>query len=239
MTCHILLKSRAGILALLAAAFLCFISGCKKDPEVYYVSAQLKTDFAFHKGSYWIYRDALTGDIDSAYVEDYVENTSPSSCVNPVARRQYINMIIKRISLSHADTVADHDREWRLTLVDNKLNMSCPNDEDSIAGRQSLVLATYPFKVGQIGDLSGCLISSQPDSGCISRIESSIGLNGNTYANTAISGHTNIRWSRMPDALYNDVMYISPRTGIVKAVINHIPNDVRHVWELQRYHIAQ
>ncbi|MBL7692052.1 MAG: hypothetical protein JNM41_10695, partial [Flavipsychrobacter sp.] len=42
--------------------------GCKKKDTIKYVSSETKADFNFQKGSYWIYKDSLTGKEDSFYV---------------------------------------------------------------------------------------------------------------------------------------------------------------------------
>ncbi len=47
---------------------LFIIMGCKKTTE-YRLSPQIKNYFTFKPGSYWIYRNDSTGDLDSSYVK--------------------------------------------------------------------------------------------------------------------------------------------------------------------------
>ena len=46
------------------------IQGCKKATE-YKLSTDIKEYFTFKPGSYWIYRNDSTGDLDSTYVKDF------------------------------------------------------------------------------------------------------------------------------------------------------------------------
>lgn len=48
-------------------SFLLIITGCKKTTE-YRLSPQIKNYFTFKTGSYWIYRNDSTGELDSSYV---------------------------------------------------------------------------------------------------------------------------------------------------------------------------
>jgi hypothetical protein len=53
---------------------LLIISSCKKDKH-YSISDTMKQYFCYQKGSYWIYKDDLTGSLDSTYVKDYFYHT--------------------------------------------------------------------------------------------------------------------------------------------------------------------
>jgi len=233
-------KRLANILAIsafVAGAFMC----CKKTPgnntlpEIFSVSASLKENFAFHLGSYWIYRDSLTGDIDSAYVDYYKDSLYHVGCVaSPL--REYVYMTIRRSSITHG-VAAGADRAWMLTLSDSIIKMRGVDDQDSIAGLQFLTLAKYPFATGfYYGSSGGCLLFGFVDSGYVTGIVPSLAINGSVYANTAISQHTNMAEGGVAGA-YNDVMYLAPRVGLVRADIDHSLHAPRRVWVLQRYHI--
>jgi len=51
-------------------SFLLILSGCKKTTK-YRLSPEIKNYFTFKSGSYWIYRNDSTGDLDSSYVTDF------------------------------------------------------------------------------------------------------------------------------------------------------------------------
>jgi hypothetical protein len=50
--------------------FVLFITACKKDvsPSVIPINQQMVKDLGFSVGSYWVYRDSATNQLDSAYV---------------------------------------------------------------------------------------------------------------------------------------------------------------------------
>lgn len=55
------------LLALLIALF--FFTACKKE-RILYISDDIKRNFSYKPGSYWIYRDSVSGREDSCYVVD-------------------------------------------------------------------------------------------------------------------------------------------------------------------------
>jgi hypothetical protein len=54
----------------LAALLLCIMWGCKKQPGTVAIDADLEKNFSYKPGTYWIYRDSLTGEVDSFAVVD-------------------------------------------------------------------------------------------------------------------------------------------------------------------------
>jgi hypothetical protein len=61
------MKTLINILVVLVVIF--FEPGCKKKVPTYYISETTKGYFSFQKGSYWIYKNDSTGNIDSANVK--------------------------------------------------------------------------------------------------------------------------------------------------------------------------
>ncbi len=53
---------------LMGTVLMLLFQSCKKKDETAYINPELKKHFNFQKGSYWIYRDSLTGDIDTLMV---------------------------------------------------------------------------------------------------------------------------------------------------------------------------
>jgi hypothetical protein len=73
------MKNKTCILLLIA---FCSLLACRKNNVPHYpINAALKVAFSFKPGTYWIYQDSLSGEIDSFYVENMVSgtysNTSP------------------------------------------------------------------------------------------------------------------------------------------------------------------
>lgn len=75
-----------GIITVLLFAMLAI--GCKKKDTIKYVSSENKARFNFQKGSYWIYKDSLTGKEDSFYV---YQNTTTIKYTN----YEYIEALVR------------------------------------------------------------------------------------------------------------------------------------------------
>ncbi len=79
-------KRMRGIIFVLLLAILAI--GCKKKDKIKYVSSENKARFNFQKGSYWIYKDSLTGKEDSFYV---YQNTTTIKYTN----YEYIEALVR------------------------------------------------------------------------------------------------------------------------------------------------
>jgi hypothetical protein len=62
---------RFGLILLL----MCLTVSCKKKPRERFIPADMKAYWDFRPGSYWIYKDSVSGAIDSVYVTNRVNNT--------------------------------------------------------------------------------------------------------------------------------------------------------------------
>ncbi|MES2479686.1 MAG: hypothetical protein V4561_11410 [Bacteroidota bacterium] len=49
-------------------SLIMFFAGCKKKNQTIYLSEDIKRNFSFKPGSYWIYRDSISGREDSCYI---------------------------------------------------------------------------------------------------------------------------------------------------------------------------
>jgi hypothetical protein len=56
--------------SIITIAVLMLILGCKKE-RIQYISDDIKQNYFYKPGSYWIYRDSVTGREDSCYVLSY------------------------------------------------------------------------------------------------------------------------------------------------------------------------
>jgi hypothetical protein len=64
-------KSNIASFLVVIMFFVLTLESCKKKLPHYSVSDEMKQYFVFQKGSYWIYRDAYTGSIDSTCVASF------------------------------------------------------------------------------------------------------------------------------------------------------------------------
>jgi len=56
------------IYSIIIAFFICSAISCKKEKPTYYIPQEIKDYVMFPEGSYWIYEDSITGNIDSIFL---------------------------------------------------------------------------------------------------------------------------------------------------------------------------
>lgn len=221
-------------LSLIALATLPVFSQCRKsDPYVAPVNSNysdttfpdtdLTNHFNFKPGTYWIYRDSLSGRIDSFYVSSNVTqawqslvHTGPGN-----AHFEYLGFYVIGIGAQNIDNIHINDSfSLSLTLIMNYSHLVY------LAGRQTthyLPLFLYPvdspftsFDTSNTASLVGTY--------------SAFELNSITYADVSEISQTN--------STINDRFFICNDHGIIKMVIDHPTQSTHHVWELQRWHIV-
>ena len=194
---------------------------CKKPTPYIAITPGLKSGYAFNFGSYWIYKDSISGLTDSAYIyNSYDVNTK----INGDHEELYFT--IKLI-----DSIATHIEKWNTFLWSNYINVSFENNKDStenyIYGER---LIDFPLVVGD------CIYVNSTIRRRIESIYNKYYLNGVVYTNVALV-HFWIDTSinKNQKIVYNDYMYLCPNIGIIKMVFNHQKDSVHRVLELQKY----
>ena len=209
------------------------ISGCKKKnntPATIPVNAGLKADFGYKPGSYWIYKDALSGNIDSAYVTSNTIIYRQLGCALMEGAPEYEIMTISIKVSDNNPAVSEH---WAITLTDSIFSLSLSNNKDVVESGLILQPFTYPFRLGNSTLSEGCLM--YPDSACVTDIIPIVSINNQNFSNTVQLNHA----GRTNIAAYNDCFYTSPEAGSVKIVFDHPTVAVHRVLELQRYKIVR
>ena len=196
--------------------FICLlflIVCCRKKPgtPVIPISPALLSHFSFKVGTYWIYRDSLTGRVDSFYVDtNFTRNgtngTGFSSTINV-----YNEIDIKSKNVD-GHVYIDSVNWWSITLIDSTINAVLDNEYPELIHYPYNV--TYPhFSIGSIN------FSNVVDIYCYS-IDT---LDTTQYSQT-----------------FNCSYFLNDSIGLVKMRINHPYRQViNHVWELQRYNIVK
>jgi hypothetical protein len=90
----------------LLVATVVLAMSCRKKDETVYINPELKKHFSFKKGSYWIYRDSLTGGLDTFTTYDnnnYISRAEPPYPESPTERH------IDYISCNCFDDVASKE----------------------------------------------------------------------------------------------------------------------------------
>ena len=197
------------------------------------ITAGLKTNFGYKTGSYWIYKDSLSSETDSAYVDNYYLDSFYKGCVLYKGEPKYegMNIFLKINNNNPADT-----ERWNFHLEDSTFSISLYNNLDSIESRLNLTLFKYPFRLGDASNISGCVPSY--DIGSLTDIIPVISLNNQNFSNAARSNHANSTTGNT-NVIYNDCFYVNMSAGIVKIIFDHPSSSVHRVLELQRYHIVR
>ena len=218
---------------ILASLFLLLAIACtkKNNTNITPINSSLQSCFNFKQGSYWIYRDSLTGLMDSAYVAGYTTYASQLSCVLR-ANLPYFQVTL--ISIKVNDGNPSDSEVWNLTLIDTTFTLSLVKWKNQVETELQLQPFTYPFKTGNSTNIiDGCLLYA--DSGYVPNI-STMNLNNQDFANTAQFNH---QGRSNTGYVYDDCFYLCPGTGFIKVAFNQpIDSDYR-VLELQRYKIVK
>jgi hypothetical protein len=150
-------------LGILLISMIITASACHKNKYPHYLlSAPLKDSFGYNSGSYWIYKDSVSGAFYSFYVQ--------SSFGTVFETDAYIDQMAVGFQCNNNIPV----NNFGLTLIDSACSIS-------IIGK-TLFLFSYPFmNRGAGGDY---------DSGYVQEIPF-FSINNNNYANIILSYHTN------------------------------------------------
>jgi len=200
---------------------------CKKTPRHATIDESLKAHFNYKVGSYWIYKDSISGQEDSFYVTNNVFSSSQVSD-EEISDGININIVQKDIYLNTNDTVS-----WLLQLNSNVLSLSW-TDPESVDLRGKLMqyspFVMYPFKITAYGGINNV-------SGSVTNILSNYSINGNSFYNVAQIHDTLI--NNVTAYTFSDWFYLSDSIGIVKMRINHPPDTINRVWEIERWNIVK
>ena len=210
------------------------MASCKKDkaqPNVTPIEKDLKASFGYKVGSYWIYKDSVSGTTDSAYVTNVHLDTFYPGCVIFKDESKLEGMYI---TVAVNNSVAGDGERWNFFMKDSTFSVSMFNSRDSVENQLNLTLFKYPFVTGATGSQSGCVLYF--DNGTVADIIPVVSLNGESYQNSARSAHT---LSPGGSGGYNDCFYVNASAGIVKLVFDHPSVAVHRVLELQRYHLVR
>jgi hypothetical protein len=87
-----------------------FFSGCKKNDSytTYDIPPLLKEYMSFKEGSYWIYKNEVTGTLDSCYVTGMVDFFFFDPGVKADPHNETIRIVFKSSFLQSCEVVTDH-----------------------------------------------------------------------------------------------------------------------------------
>ncbi|MBL7719097.1 MAG: hypothetical protein JNL72_09715 [Flavipsychrobacter sp.] len=212
-------------IALLALFLLNACSSCKKEPVNHVIEERIRQHFNFQTGSYWIYKDSMTG-IEDSFVVESNYSFQKQAIFNSDETQDIINIVIRE----YRNNSISPD-SFVLTCTMRRNYMAEIFDFEA-TGAYSVgygPLFIYPFTPG--GLPVGLVLDNNGD-GSIVNIYPSYTINNTSYTNVALVNHSFGSSSKA----HNDYFYISPDVGIIKMNITRT-NGLHKVWELQRKNI--
>jgi len=218
-----------------AAIFLVIeLPGCKKanySNKFIVVNNSLAGSFNYKPGAYWIYKDSVSGVIDSAFVDSNYTDTGYAGCsaYPGITTYQQFKISIKIQGLNPLNT-----ESWKVTLMDSAFIFTAFNNQDPTESALAIPLFNFPFITGYVPLSLACI--PPLDSGYIAGILPTFISDTSSFINVALVPHAA---SNAPLQVYNDLYYVSPDAGLVKIVFNHPEYGIYRVLELQRYNIVK
>ena len=197
---------------------------CNKQQATHHrIEPALLAAFNYKMGSYWIYKDSLTGQVDSMYVSrwDSSIQQTPDDLTN------YYDMV--EFWLNIYDGNLNHSEFWWIQLHHNYfIFYQFINNFDGVESVLEVPPIAYPF--------TDTAILFQGDS-CFINVVPTYSVNGNQYINVAQLNCNSVKTYTI--AKYNDRFYLDSKIGIAKFVFNHESDSMRRIMELQRYSIVK
>lgn len=186
------------------------LAACKHNDDKEYIplNTQLKNSYSFKEGSYWIYKDSITGRRDSFFVDryQYIKSIDLGG-----ANNENVNFTMKDYPI---DTPLSDSSSWLLSLSNRE---SMELQYQHLAPPNQFFIITYlnygyPFITGYT-----------PDHDIQTIIYPNLSINNQNYSNVARLIHG------------GSSFYMRDSIGFVKIDLSY--GAIRVLWELERYHI--
>lgn len=196
---------------------LLFFTACKKKEFVSYLLPETKASFSFKSGSYWIYRDSISGRLDSCYFEKKEFYISPASPTHEAYENLRISLIQKPIDLTVTEKI-----NWNLWFMMRGLSIQYEKQftsKDSIGHFGMATLYPIPEDTVSYDNVDYYQIPS-------------FVLGGNVFSNVGVVA---------PEGINGTRFYINASVGVIKMrIYNGIGDDkINEVWELQRWNVIR
>ena len=220
---------------LMLASGLLLLQSCIKT-KVYSVNSDMKSVFNYKPGSYWIYKDSITGVIDSVYVTANQDEMQDGGGCVIIAYAPKIKIEEIGISLFVSNGNPSDSEQWYFNMQQSQFNISFRNNMDFVESEMRFNLFSWPLAVSKTQSSSGC--DPGLDSGAVTDIIPEVAVGGQSYTNAARSAHL-ISSGMSNNLYYNDCFFVNQEAGIIKIVFDHPSDSVHRVLELQRYHLVR
>ena len=215
------------ILIISAVTLMLIANSCKKNIPVHSIDARLVAAFNFKPGTYWVYKDSLTGQEDSFAV------TSIES--GPDQINGYIDystdIFITGFPISGTNNT--DSIQWEYGLNGDSFYFTYKNSNaKSIYGAEIDYgsIFSYPFVIEKVNSTGAVLNNTIANS-------AKLVINSQSYSNAAIVNST-LNLYPLENWSCNDWFYVVAKIGFIKIVLNEPNDSFYRIWELQRYNIV-
>lgn len=196
------------IIFILTVIIIFFLGSCKKNTPHYSISDEVKKYFDYHEGSYWVYKEDLTGLEDSTYVYSYahVNNNEDFSgmtreLITIIFKSQFINQsVIQYVGCAGPDYVE----------VCSRLDPSSPPEFE---GPNVFSVAYFP---GWQADKKNISPECTPNFIYFYKIIPSVTVNNVLYHNIIYSEFGSVDSAISNSNYYQRKLYIAKNIGIIK-----------------------
>lgn len=196
---------------------LLLFTACKKKEFVSYLLPETKASFSFKPGSYWIFRDSISGRVDSCYFDKKEFYISPASRTHEAYENLSISLIQKQMDLTVTEQI-----NWNLWFMMRGLSIQYEkqiNSKDSIGHFAMATLYPIPEDTVTYNNVDYYQIPS-------------FVLGGNVFSNVGVVA---------PEGNNGATFYINADIGFIKMrIYNGIGAiKINEVWELQRWNVIK
>ncbi len=177
------------------------------------INDALRAAYTFQPGSYWVFRDSISGHADSLFVTGVHSNN-----LTDITGSYTFDLEDIDISTRNLDSMADSN-QWVINLQESQVAISY----DLRGGHKEAISfpgVTFPFGDATNSDNTVTTMDSYTTGSF-------------TFKNVARVNFT----SRYVDK--SDIIYLSPDAGMVKIAFNHFYDSVYRNWQLQKYNIVK
>jgi len=218
------------VLACLAPVLLC----CKKHSNATIVDRDsdslIDKHFNYKAGSYWVYKDSLSGRIDCFYVKQnyYVAQGDGRYIYN------YHFVSISEVNMDGTKT-AD-SAEWILNYNQNQVILDYYYGRSGYGWKSDITynpLFLYPYVIGDN--------RSTFDTAKVLTEDSVLYVSGKPYYNVAtVQQFIHLDSSAGPGLTYiDDLFLVNDSVGMLSMKLYHPYDSINHLWLLQRYKLAK
>lgn len=212
---------------LILLTVLVFILGCEKV-HTYYVPEEIKRNFSFKEGSYWIYRDSISGREDSCYIKEISTSMAGRDYGGGRSESNYEIFSVHFLQKPVDKTIKE---ETRWTIQYNKLGFGLAYSTKSILSgldRGFLLFNDYyPFRI----------------SPTVQKLPTYI-LNSNTFTNVYNLTNNKDKEGEYPILFNDSVGYLKMNVKVSYAEYNDTTKKfdsfhLHQIWELQRCRVIK